>query len=1306
MDALVEACAAAPGIVLFPPSIGWNVHLFQRPHHLARAFAARGFRVIFDCSNSNVDQVEFLREVEPGIHLFKGEPSVFSNLAGLILWTFTYNYDYVDHFPAATQVVYDWIDDLAVFPYDQAWLKQMHERAVRESDVVASVARRLHEDLRAQRPDAVYLPNAVDAAHFRTPPEPNPARLDADLADFVGSGAPVAGYYGALAEWFDYHLLAEVARLKPEWRFILVGPDYDQSLGRSRVTALENVRWIGPRDYAHLPGYLHLFDVAMIPFKINDITIATSPLKLFEYFAGGRPVVTTPMPECMAFSEVLIGATPADFAEHLDRALVSGKDEGKSVALRILGEQNTWDQRVEAVATALAKARQSGASQYGVAKQFKSLERADNRHFFRALARHFTNLAADPRLPGLLEYALTTNQRGRELCALVGKHVALAGKRYIDIDSAYGGTLVAFGEKGAKPMGIEADSQLIELAGQNFKDVGQAYPVYKRDFRRAEDLTEFQGQFDLITCQRAVVTIEDPRQAIGRVVDMLAPGGVAYIELPNYEAIDAVRADPKYGLFGATLLDATSVRAYLAAKSLPVSAEQTVYPTRAELMAWVAQAGLPSEVLTDTPPWFGWAGLAEQAAGLAHDGAAAIAQVPEEVRALVATALENYLSRLNGVINDTKRDPAALFAWGAPFLRVLIKKPSTSSVPQSQAPGVAANDGRPAYFQGWRHTKGRCNICGHDTRFFYQDPALYRESLTCEHCRSTSRYRSIARGVLRALKDIAGVEAPSLAALPTTGVGHKVRIYDTQVPFAYEVCAYPLGKYLRACDWIELNLSMYKPDKPLGARLAEGIGNQNLEALTFADASMDIVITSDVMEHVRVDDAAHREIARVLAPGGAYVFTVPHIMALAETRQLVRIHDPRDASKDEFLCEPEYHGDANSDDGKGVLAYRCYGGDLRDILESKGFAWDYTFEAYPEIGIENTELFYCRRQPLTAHKVESKQDVLGAQRIDDEGASVEPIEVETVTSRFKAMRNPSNRFFFDALSRHLAGLVDDPCLPMYFSFALTANERGEKVANLLGQRMEIRGKRHLDVGCAFGGFLVAFHEQGASTCGFDIDASLLSLARANFRDESVEHALYLKDVTKAEDVAEFKACFDIVTCNDVIEHVADPAAAFANIAAMLSANGVAYFEIPNRDAAAFVLADGHYQLFGISQLDRDDARAYYAAHAPGVPYGVEHYYRLAQYRNLLDQCGMDMEILEESLEGVTRENTEQALRTIDASLRQEMKKVPNTVADQVDAAVRDYLHRAKDSSQDSCMKEREFLLTYGAGFWKILARKR
>ena len=170
--------------------------------------------------------------------------------------------------------------------------------------------------------------------------------------------------------------------------------------------------------------------------------------------------------------------------------------------------------------------------------------------------------------------------------------------------------------------------------------------------------------------------------------------------------------------------------------------------------------------------------------------------------------------------------------------------------------------------------------------------------------------------------------------------------------------AYPIPDLLARCSWIDVATSRFEPRQKRGKKLGGRTTNQNLEALTFADASFDVVITSDVLEHVRLDERAHRKIRRVLKPGGVHLFTVPHFRDRS-TLTRVEVVDPADPSSDRYLTEKEYHGDANSEEGR-ALSYRSYGIDLDDRLATLDFAVDYTMDEFPEKGIRNTELFYCR----------------------------------------------------------------------------------------------------------------------------------------------------------------------------------------------------------------------------------------------------------------------------------------------------------------------------------------------------------
>lgn len=682
--------ASSVATVVFPPSVGWSIDLFQRPHHLARVLAADGYTVVFDCSTS-YDDVDVVKQIEPGLFLFRGECEWLADLPRLILWTFSYNFDYRDRFPESARVIYDWIDDLTVFPYDQEVLRALHRRALKEADVVASVARGLHEGALAARPDAIYLPNAVEEGRFEREPEPNPARSDRQLAKVLASGKPVAGYYGALAEWFDYPLLIETARLRPDWEFVLIGPDYDQSVGKARLSQCGNVTWLGPRKYHELPGYLHLFTVATIPFRINEITLATSPLKLYEYFAGGKPVIASPMPECAAYPEVHVVRSAAEFASALDAARAETQDPLRRARLGEIAAANTWRARVRTALTALADRRAEAAASAPdaaerIAQRFAHLKTAGNQRFFAAVARHLAALADDPCLPMYMEFALSSNARGRAVAAAMAQHVDLKGKRVLDIGCAYGGFLVAFAELGAEPVGFDINPALLGLARENFKDAGRPLEAFLKDITKEEDIAGLEGSFDLITCNDVIEHVADPRLTIEHIGRLLRAGGSAYFEIPNKDASAAVLSDGHYQMFGIVQLARDEAQAYFAEHSPDRPYDVGHYLTLDEYRQLFRSNGLTLEVLPATFEHASASAAQQALAEIARSAEARLLTVPDKARPGVREAIRRYLA-LAAADRDRLAGRDYLLRYGVGYWKVLARKVDSRAANRPSAAG-------------------------------------------------------------------------------------------------------------------------------------------------------------------------------------------------------------------------------------------------------------------------------------------------------------------------------------------------------------------------------------------------------------------------------------------------------------------------------------------------------------------------------------------------------------------------------------------------------------------------------------------
>jgi hypothetical protein len=165
--------------------------------------------------------------------------------------------------------------------------------------------------------------------------------------DLVGIRKPLLGYFGEMAHWFDFSLIYDIALRHPEWTFALIGAVHVAV--DKKLLGLPNVRFLGRKDYAKLPAYLSQFEVCLLPFKINALTSAVNPVKLYEYLAAGKPVVSTPLKEVLRYQKVVEIADRTKFADAIELALVTSRDPQRVFERQQVAQQNTWDVRIEEI---------------------------------------------------------------------------------------------------------------------------------------------------------------------------------------------------------------------------------------------------------------------------------------------------------------------------------------------------------------------------------------------------------------------------------------------------------------------------------------------------------------------------------------------------------------------------------------------------------------------------------------------------------------------------------------------------------------------------------------------------------------------------------------------------------------------------------------------------------------------------------------------------------------------------------------------------------------------------------------------
>jgi GT2 family glycosyltransferase/glycosyltransferase involved in cell wall biosynthesis len=240
------------------------------------------------------------------------------------------------------KVVYDCMDEWDSFPGMKPELLGAEQQLVAEADLVTVSAQRLLDKWRGSNAHVELVRNAADFARFTAPAA---AGLLGDVP------RPIAGYFGAIAPWFDVAMLADVAAQRPQYSFVLIGGVFDVDV--SALESLPNVHLLGQQPYDRMPAYLQDFDVCLIPFVVNEITAATDPVKFYEYISLGKPVVSTHMPELDPFAGLLYFADDAgDYAAKLDLA-VAERDEPLRARRIEVARTNTWPARAAAMSRAI-----------------------------------------------------------------------------------------------------------------------------------------------------------------------------------------------------------------------------------------------------------------------------------------------------------------------------------------------------------------------------------------------------------------------------------------------------------------------------------------------------------------------------------------------------------------------------------------------------------------------------------------------------------------------------------------------------------------------------------------------------------------------------------------------------------------------------------------------------------------------------------------------------------------------------------------------------------------------------------------
>ena len=343
----------------------WNF-VFQRPQHLMSRFAGE-MNVIFWEEPVDIGPHETaylqVREAQdaPGVrvvvpHLPQGMPEdareatlnrlldahVASIRGPLLTWYYTPMMLPFSRHIEADVTVFDAMDELSKFKFAPAKLLDLEQELIDRSDIVFTGGSSLYEAKKDRHHSVHCFPSSVDRTHFMK------ARArQFEPADQEDLPRPRLGFYGVIDERFDIDLLDKVAAMRPNWSFVMVGPVV--KISDEDLPKRHNIHYLGSKTYDQLPAYLSGWDVALMPFAMNESTEFISPTKTPEYLAGGKPVVSTPIKDVVRhygqLEGVKIASTAEEFVGACEAALeLSRNPEGGWLAeADLLLSATSWD---------------------------------------------------------------------------------------------------------------------------------------------------------------------------------------------------------------------------------------------------------------------------------------------------------------------------------------------------------------------------------------------------------------------------------------------------------------------------------------------------------------------------------------------------------------------------------------------------------------------------------------------------------------------------------------------------------------------------------------------------------------------------------------------------------------------------------------------------------------------------------------------------------------------------------------------------------------------------------------------------
>ncbi|HYS09493.1 MAG TPA: glycosyltransferase [Myxococcales bacterium] len=256
----------------------------------------------------------------------------------VISWSFLPSSAPVSGTLGESLVVYHCVDEFSAFSDAPAQeIRELERRLLLKADVAICSSEKLRADKARVNPNAHLVQHGVDLEHFAKAFHPATTIPD----DLKNAPGPIIGFWGLLADWVDLQLIRHVADAFSGGTVVLLG---NSTTDLKPLDGARNIRMLGRKPYADLPRYAKAFDVALMPFRVNELTLAANPLKVREYLAAGLPVVSTAIPEVERLGVCRIGKDADGVVREIAAAVAAGP--GPSEVRAALMRSEGWEARV------------------------------------------------------------------------------------------------------------------------------------------------------------------------------------------------------------------------------------------------------------------------------------------------------------------------------------------------------------------------------------------------------------------------------------------------------------------------------------------------------------------------------------------------------------------------------------------------------------------------------------------------------------------------------------------------------------------------------------------------------------------------------------------------------------------------------------------------------------------------------------------------------------------------------------------------------------------------------------------------